>query len=157
MHARNLFAFISFLLCFTASVNAHSQITGPITLESPELGSTEVVSWGWAAARASDSYYTGGGGGTNPASFAGITISRLSDEYTANLLSLVATGNRMQSAVIRRDGMTITLEHVVVASYGVAGASSKREPQAETIELKFERIRFEIGGQSWSWDIAANK
>ena len=155
MHLRNLVCLISFLFCFAASFHARSEISGPITLESPELGSTEVLSWSWGAARPLDIYSVGGA--SPRTSFAGITISRHSDEYTANLLSLVATGNRMQSAVILRDGMTITLEDVLVTSYSVTGASSKREPQAETIDLNFARIRFEIGGQSWSWDIAANK
>ena len=155
MHLRNLVCLISFLFCFAASFHAHSQITGPVILESPELGSTEVVSWSWAAARPLDEYSAAGG--SPRASFAGITISRLSDEYTANLLYLLATGNRIQSAVLRRDGMTITLQDVLVTSYAVHGVSSKREPQAETIDLTFARIRFEIGGQAWSWDIPATR
>ena len=155
MHLRNLVCLISFFFCSAVSLHAHSQISGPVTFEFGH-SSTEVLSWSWAASRASDGYHVGGGG-YNPASFAGITISRLSDENTANLLNFLANGDRIQRAVLRRDGMTITLQDVLVTSYAVHGVSSKREPQAETIDLTFARIRFEIGGQAWSWDIPANR
>jgi len=139
---------------FVSSV-ASAQITGPVTLESPGLGATEILSWSWGASQ-SGSFHVGGGGGTGKANFQDISLTRYSDRFSAFLLNAIATGDHLSSVEISRDGMTITLEHVLITSYSVGGTSSKRDPQTENITLTFEKVTFQIDWQYWSWNIATN-
>ena len=132
-----------------------AQGPGSITLSSPDLGSCEVLAWSWGVSQ-SGSLHTGGGGGTGKPSFQDISLTRVTDEASPLLIAAVARGDHLMGVELTTDNVTISLHRVIVTSYSTGGAAGKKEVQTENITLNFDRIRVEVGGQAFCWDIAGN-
>lgn len=113
----------------------------------------------------------GGGASIGKATFDAIQFTHRVDRATAGLLSALAKGTHLKTAVlsVRRsaataESMKVTLTDVIVTSVKVAGSAD--EPAREEVTLRFGKIQIEyfmqqkdgktVPAGKFGWDIAKN-
>lgn len=112
----------------------------------------ESFSWGTANPSTTGAHGTGGGGGAGKVSVHDISISKISDKSSSDLMQASATGQHIKEAklVCRKAGgdqqeyLTYELENVLVSSYSTYGhgSSSSGRPM-ESLSLNFTKITFQ--------------
>lgn len=140
--------FSAFLLTFTSST-VWAEITGPSHLSFGNV-STEVLGWSWQAANPSS--LSSGGGGAGKIQFSDLSVTRLSDHSSSEILSTIATGKHIPTVTLIRGNLTIVLEQALITSYSVNGVNDKKEPTAENFSLSFGTIKFQVDGSIFCWD-----
>ncbi|WP_306522727.1 type VI secretion system tube protein Hcp [Rheinheimera sp.] len=145
---------LSAVLCCAGP--ALAEVKGPISLTINSVGTSEVLAWSWGASN-SGSTHMGGGGGAGKANVQDISLTRYTDAQSVALLKAVATGQHFPEVEIKREGMRILLQDVLVTSYSVGGTTNKKEVQTENISLNFSKVTYELEkGEPYCFDIAAN-
>lgn len=144
--------------------------TAPITATLTGLGcatsigddSFEARSWSWGATNTATD--VGSGGGAGKAVIAALTLSRLSDACSPNLLSGVVTGKHFPTFTLSqfdKDGVltaTVVLTDAILTSWQVGGTNTSSEA-AEEVHVSFKKLTFTdvASGNKFSWDVAASK
>lgn len=142
------------LICTAAP--ALAQVKGPISLTINNVGTSEVLAWSWGASNSGTSHM-GGGGGAGKVNMQDISLTRYTDAQSRALLDAVATGKHFPEVEIKREGMRILLQNVLVTSYSVGGVANQKELQTENVTFNFSKITYELGkGDPYCFDIAAN-
>jgi type VI secretion system secreted protein Hcp len=122
----------------------------------------EARSWSWGATN-SGSFGAGGGSGAGKASIAELSLTRVSDACSPELLEAVVTGKHFQTFTLSqfdKDGTlkaTVLLTDVLVSSWQVGGTNTSAEA-SEQIQLSFRKLTFTdvASGNKFSWDLATN-
>ena len=144
--------------------------TAPITATLSGLGcatsiggdSFEARSWSWGATNTATDF--GSGGGSGKASISALSLTRVSDACSPDLLGAVVTGKHYQTFTLSqfdKDGVlkaTVLLTDVIVTSWQVGGTNTSAEA-AEQVQISFRKLTFTdvASGNKFSWDVAANK
>ncbi|WP_428775965.1 type VI secretion system tube protein Hcp [Vibrio sp.] len=131
---------------------ALAKVNGPTMMSVENIGVSEVLAWSWGASNAG-SFHTGGGGGAGKANFQDISITRFSDSQSAALLAAVANGDSIGNVEMKREGLLIRMERVLVTSYSVGGMTDKKAAQTENISLNFAKVWFEIDGSGYCYSM----
>lgn len=133
-----------------------------ITANFEDVGEFNVLSFSWGF---SNPVSQGGGIGTGSAKSADFVIVKLVDASSASLQRVVATGQRLQGAVIT--GMAIDagaggttpylykLENVRVTSYSISGSSNDGLP-TESVTFVFEKVSFAFEVTEFTWNFQTN-
>jgi type VI secretion system secreted protein Hcp len=145
--------------------------TAPITATLSGLGcstsvgadSFEARSWSWGATMAG-SATSGTGGGEGKAVISALTLSRVSDACSPDLLGGVVTGKHFPTFTLSqfdKDGVlkaTVVLTDAILTSWQVGGTNVSAEA-AEEVQLAFRKLTFTdvASGNKFSWDVAGNK
>ena len=108
----------------------------------------DILSWSWGAANSS-SAQAGGGGGAGKAKIEDLTITKIMDSSSPQLLGALATGKRFKSVVlsVRNQGprpvdyFTLTLNDVFIVAYST-GASTADNRVTENFTFNFSSFAF---------------
>ena len=108
----------------------------------------DILSWSWGAANSS-SAQAGGGGGAGKAKIEDLTITKIMDSSSPQLLGALATGKRFKSVVlsVRNQGprpvdyFTLTLNDVFIDAYST-GASTADNRVTENFTFNFSSFAF---------------
>ena len=135
---------------------ASAKVDGPTMLTLDDIGVSEVLAWSWGASQ-SGSFHVGGGGGAGKANFQDISLTRYTDSLSAAILRAVAIGEIIPNVEMKREGLRIRMQQVMVTSYSVGGMSDKKALQTENISLNFMRVTYEVDGSpAYCFDVALN-
>lgn len=153
-----------------AQLAAAPKTTAPVTAIliglncATSLGadSFEARSWSWGATNTFSDL--GGGGGTGKAVVAALSLSRLSDACSPDLLGGVITGKHFSTFTLSqfdKEGVlkaTVVLTDAVLTSWQVGGTNTSAEA-SEEVQVSFRKLTFTdvASGNKFSWDLAANK
>lgn len=100
----------------------------------------------------------GGGAGSGRVSFSDITLTRLADEASPEILINCAMGTHLKSATLKVGGFTITLTDVMITSHHFSSETNESAAPTETMTMNF--ARYEItspGGKKMGWDVRAGR
>jgi len=122
----------------------------------------EARSWSWGATNTATDF--GGGGGTGKASISALSLTRVSDACSPDLLGAVVTGKHFTTFTLSqfdKDGVlkaTVLLNDVIVTSWQVGGTNASAEAMEE-VQISFRKLTFTdvASGNKFSWDVAASK
>lgn len=134
-----------------------------ITANFEDVGEFNVLSFSWGL---SNPVSQGGGGvGAGSVKSADFVIVKLVDASSASLQRVIATGQRLQGAVITgmatdagAGGTTpylYKLENVRVTSYSISGSSNDGLP-TESVTFVFEKVSFVFEGTEFTWNFQTN-
>ena len=123
----------------------------------------EARSWSWGATN-SGSFGKGGGSGAGKASISALSLTRVSDACSPDLLGGVVTGKHFAKFTLSqfdKDGApqaTVVLTDAILTSWQVGGTNASAEA-TEEVQIAFRKLTFrdEPSGQEFSWDVAGNK
>jgi type VI secretion system secreted protein Hcp len=129
------------------------------SLDADHKGWIEVSSFQWGVGRGTVNA-TGGGGGAGKVSFSDLTVGKVTDKTTPDLVSHCASGEHIKSAVLEvvshklkidangGSGETVllrlTLTEVLVSSVQESG--QKLDTPSESLSLNFGKIEVSNGG-----------
>jgi type VI secretion system secreted protein Hcp len=123
---------------------ASAEITGPIALRLPDLGiSSEIESFKFSVENSGNIGSGSGGAGAGKATFDTVTVERLTDQFSPDILAALISGTST-TAMIQRSGLSVTLRPALVTSYTLNGSSD--EAQLESITLTFGSAMFDVDG-----------
>ncbi len=144
--------------------------TAPITISLSGLGcatslgsdSFEARSWSWGATNTGSDF--GSGSGAGKASISALSLARVSDACSPDLLGGVVTGKHYPTFMLSqfdKDGVlkaTVALTDVIITSWQVGGSNTSPEA-SEQVQVSFRKLTFTdvASGNKFSWDVAANK
>ena len=134
----------------------------------------DVLGWSWGVSN-TGTFHHGSGGGAGKASFQDISITKYTDNATADLILFCANGKHIPKGVLtcRKAGenpleyLKITMQQILVTSYTTGrNQGDAEERSTETVRLNFAKVKVEYfmqnatggkepGGQM-GWDIAGN-
>jgi len=112
----------------------------------------ESFSWGATNPSAPRAHGTGGGGGAGKVSVHDISITKMNDKSSPDLMQAAATGQHIKSAklFVRKAGkeqqeyLTYELENVLVSSFSTSGHGSDSSSRPmESLSLNFTKITFQ--------------
>ena len=133
----------------------------------------EIHSWSWGVMQPG-SMGSGGGGGAGKASFNELTFTHSMDKASPNLLTICATGDHVDKAVltVRKAGkeqqeyLVITMDTVFVTAVQDGGSDGGGIP-TESVNLQFAKVDLEYkpqkkdgsleAGVHFKYDIKENK
>ena len=112
-------------------------------------GEIEVLSWSWGVVN-SGSAATGSGAGSGKANFQDVSITKLADKASPELMIHCATGKHIPEAVLtcRKAGgeqleyLKITLKDVMVTSFQTGGSGGGDEIPTENVGLNFAEVKY---------------
>jgi len=123
--------------------------------ESQKEGHTkeiELLSWSWGGSN-SGSFAHGSGGGTGKYSTNDLSMSAYVSNASAKLFQACTKGTHIDKGVVavRKSGgdtkpydfLKITLEHCLVSSHQIGGASGSDDMGTESFSLNFSKVTFE--------------
>lgn len=138
-------------------------------------GEIDVLAWSWGMTQ-SGTTHTATGGGAGKVNVSDITLTKLVDVATSDLIKACTSGRHIKKAelFVRKAGgskaleyLKITMEEVLVSSYNTGGSNDDLDRVQETLSFNFARFTLEYtqqdekGGKKGStkagWDIARNK
>lgn len=144
--------------------------SAPITVTLTGLGcatslgadSFEARSWSWGATNTGAD--AGSGSGAGKAVIAALTLSRVSDACSPDLLGGVVTGKHFAAFTLSqfdKDGVlkaTVVLTDAMLTSWQVGGTNTSAEA-AEEVHVSFRKLTFTdvASGNKFSWDVAGSK
>jgi type VI protein secretion system component Hcp len=144
--------------------------TAPITATLTGLGCAtslgadtfEARSWSWGATNTATD--AGSGGGSGKAVISALTLSRVSDACSPDLLGAVVTGKHFPTFTLSqfdKDGVlksTVLLTDAIVTSWQVGGTNTSAEA-LEDVQVSFRKLTFTdvASGNKFSWDLFASK
>jgi type VI secretion system secreted protein Hcp len=143
-------------------VGGETPAAGTVTLgDLPEFA---MLAWSWGVSN-SGSTQVGGGAGAGKANIQDISLTRVTDATTVELLKAVTTGSHFATAVVtatQADGATLVLEleNVLVSAVSLGGSGGENA-KTENLTLNFAKVTWthsdSLGNEeSGSWDIAEN-
>ena len=158
------------LIAGAAHLTAAPKTTAPITATlaglscSTALGpdTFEALSWSWGATNTlSDS---GSGSGSGKAAIAALSLTRVSDACSPDLLGGVITGKHFATFTLSqfdKEGVlkvTVSLSDAILTSWQVGGTNASAEA-TEQVQISFKKLTFTdvVSGNKFSWDVAASK
>ena len=121
--------------------------------DSAHQGEIDVLSWSWGAS-ATGSFGMGGGGASGKASFADMSIAKLYDKASPNLMKKLADGTHISEATLfaRKAGgssaiefLKIKLKDVIITSVSLGGSGGD-DRYVENVSLAF--AEFEVAYQA---------
>ena len=125
------------------------------------LGEFSVLAFSWGVSN-SGSQHTGGGGGAGKASFQDVSLTKLTDALTPQLLVAVASGKHFKDASLTygdKKGnpiLRLDLRDLIVTSLSMGGSSGD-ELMSENLTLNFGRVVLSVGDATGGWNIIENK
>jgi len=122
----------------------------------------EARSWSWGATNTATDF--GGGGGAGKASISALSLTRVSDACSPDLLGGVVTGKHFTKFTLSqfdKDGVlqaTVVLTDAILTSWQVGGSNASAEA-TEEVQISFRKLTFTdvASGSEFSWDVALNK
>ena len=122
----------------------------------------EARSWSWGATNTATDF--GGGGGAGKASISALSLTRVSDACSPDLLGGVVTGKHFPTFTLSqfdKDGVlqaTVLLTDAILTSWQVGGTNASAEA-TEEVQISFRKLTFTdvASGNKFSWDVAASK
>lgn len=111
----------------------------------------ESFSWGTTNPSTTGAHGAGGGGGAGKVSVHDISITKMTDKSSSDLMQASATGQHIKSAklFVRKQGsdqheyLTYELENVLVSSFSTSGHGSSSDRPMESLSLNFTKITFQ--------------
>jgi type VI secretion system secreted protein Hcp len=134
----------------------------------------EVLAWNWGVTQ-SGTAHMGGGAGAGKVNVHDLTIQKLVDKASPNLLRFCCSGKHLKQAVLttRKAGgdaaveyVKITMSDLIITAVNVNGSGGVL--LSESVTLNFGKVKFEYAPQHatsgaalasipMGWDITANK
>lgn len=134
----------------------------------------EVLAWNWGVTQ-SGTAHIGGGAGAGKVNVHDITIQKLVDKASPNLLRFCCNGKHLKTAVLttRKAGgdspveyVKITMSDLIITAVNISGSGGVL--LSESVTLNFGKVKFEYSPQHptsgaalaslpMGWDITANK
>lgn len=111
----------------------------------------ESFSWGTTNPSATGAHGAGGGGGAGKVSVHDISISKISDKSSSDLMQASASGQHIKEAKLtcrkaggdQQEYLTYELENVLVSSFSTSGHGSSSGRPMESLSLNFTKITFQ--------------
>ena len=136
---------------------------GPIEVTSSDIGTSDAISWSFNVGRSVSPVTPGGPPrqSSDPA-FSEVTIERLTDEQSPLYIRALLGGTLIDSVVLTRDTMVITLENCLISEYDIVGEAyveirnrlrRSRVPQIERITINFNKVAVEVDGDEAEYDL----
>jgi len=121
--------------------------------------SSPISSYSWGATN-SGSATSGGGAGAGKVSVQDFDMVKDTDAMSVRLARAVFTGQHAPTAALTfNNGIFTTaycFEDVLVSSFHNSASSSQDRP-VDQVSLTFAKIGFQVGTDTFNWDIASNK
>jgi len=171
MNASRLMLLVGLCIAGAAQLTAAPKTTAPITAVLTGLGCStalgtdtfEARSWSWGATNSSTGG-VGGGGGEGKAVISALSLTRVSDACSPDLLGGVVTGKHFPTFMLSqfdKDGVlkaTVQLQDAILTSWQVGGTNESAEA-TEQVQISFRKLTFTdvVSGNKFSWDVAASK
>ena len=137
-------------------------------------GEIDLLSWQWGLSQ-TGSMHLGGGGGAGKVNVQDLSVTKLIDKASPNLMKMCCNGEQFKEVVLtcRKAGkkpleyVIITLSDVIITNIA-AGGTKGDEFLTEEVSFNFAMVKFEYQPQkrdgtpdggtiTMAWDIAANK
>ncbi|MBL7794949.1 MAG: type VI secretion system tube protein Hcp [Saprospiraceae bacterium] len=111
----------------------------------------ESFSWGATNPSATGAHGAGGGGGAGKVSVHDISITKMNDKSSPDLMQAAASGQHIKEAKLtcrkaggdQQEYLTYTLEDVLVSSYSTSGQGSSSGRPMESLSLNFTKVTFQ--------------
>ena len=111
----------------------------------------ESFSWGTTNPSATGAHGAGGGGGAGKVSVHDISITKMNDKSSPDLMQAAASGQHIKEAKLtcrkaggdQQEYLTYTLENVLVSSYSTSGQGSSSGRPMESLSLNFTKVTFQ--------------
>ncbi len=133
----------------------------------------EVLAWNWGVTQ-SGTAHIGGGAGAGKVNVHDVTIQKLVDKSSPNLIKYCCSGKHLKQAVLitRKAGgdaveyVKVTMSDLIITAVNVSGSGGVL--LSESVTLNFGKVKFEYAPQHpttgaampsvpMGWDITANK
>jgi type VI secretion system secreted protein Hcp len=142
--------------------------------DSKHKDQIEVLAWNWGVTQ-SGTAHIGGGAGAGKCNIHDVTVQKLVDKASPNLLKYCCSGKHLKQAVLvtRKAGgdsqveyVKVTMDDLIITAVSVSGSGDAL--MHESLTLNFGKIKFEYSPQHptsgaaepsipMGWDITANK
>lgn len=141
-----------------AAPQPHSTVIGNATVTNGTPFTFDITSFSMKATN-SGSTAVGGGGGAGKATFGPVTITKAVDANSPTLLAALTRGTHIPKVVLHLNGdpgETVTLEEVLVTELSPENTGTSTDTLHEQVSFEAAKIGVSAGGNSWTWNIAAN-
>lgn len=142
--------------------------------DSKHKDQIEVLAWNWGVTQ-SGTAHIGGGAGAGKVNVHDVTVQKLVDKASPNLIKYCCSGKHLKQAILttRKAGgdsqveyVKVTMEDVIITAVNVNGSGDVL--LSESLTLNFGKVKFEYSPQNsttgatepsvpMGWDITANK
>jgi len=116
-------------------------------------GCIDIESFSWGTTNpAAGAHGTGGGGGAGKVSVHDISVTKLADKSSADLMKAAATGQHIKTAKLfvrkqgteQQDYLQYELENVLISNFSTSGhGSSSSDRPMESLSINFTKITYQ--------------
>ena len=121
------------------------------------FGESQVLAYSWGASQSGSIGGGGGGGGAGKASLQDVSLTRLTDSQSPQILKVLVLGQHLPFVELEAGGTKFRLEEVIISSYSTGGAIDNKSPRTDNVTFNFGKITYTVDGTSTCFDIAMNR